>query len=70
MKKLLVLVALGGAIAAPTFAQAASAHSHMRASHQGWSSGAQIYAPERSAGAPYEYNSNLNPDFELRGDGR
>jgi hypothetical protein len=70
MKKLLVLVALGAAIAAPTFAQAASVHSRARASHQGWSSGAQIYAPERSAVAPYEYNSNLNPDFELRGDGR
>jgi hypothetical protein len=60
----------GAAQASATAALNLAIHRRVHASHREWSSAGQIYAPERSAGAPYEYNSNLNPDFELRGDGR
>jgi hypothetical protein len=67
MKKLLVLVTLGAAIAAPNFALAAStADSHARASNQEWSSRAHVYAPNHYAPSYESYgNANLNPDREL-----
>jgi hypothetical protein len=66
MKTLLVLVTLGAAIAAPTFAQAASADSYARASNQGWSSRVHVYAPNHYAPWYDSYgNGNMNPDREL-----
>jgi hypothetical protein len=68
MKKLLVLVTLGAAIAAPNFARAAAAtaDSHARASNQEWSSRAHVYAPNHYAPSYESYgNANLNPDREL-----
>jgi hypothetical protein len=68
MKTLLVLVTLGAAIAAPTFAQAASADSYARASNQGWSSRVHVYAPNHYAPWYDSYgNANMNPDRELAG---
>ena len=69
MKKLLVLVTLGAAIAAPNFAQAAStADSYGRASNQEWSSRVHVYAPNQYAPWYDSYgNNNLNPDFQLGG---
>ena len=65
MKKLLVLVTLGAAIAAPTFAQAAStADSYARASNQGWSSRVHVYAPNHYARHEGQ-NGNTNPDFQM-----
>jgi hypothetical protein len=67
MKTLLVLVTLGAAIAAPTFAQAAAtADSYARASNQGWSSRVHVYAPNHYAPWYDSYgNGNMNPDREL-----
>jgi hypothetical protein len=69
MKKLLVLVALGAAIAAPNFAQAApTAQSYARESTHGWSSRVHVYAPKHYAPWYDSYgNNNLNPDFQLGG---
>jgi hypothetical protein len=65
MKTLLVLVALGAAIAAPNFAQAAS-YSSARAANQGWSSRVHVYAPNHSAPWYDSYgNANMNPDRQL-----
>jgi hypothetical protein len=65
MKKLLVLVTLGAAIAAPNFAQAAST---ARASNHGWSSRVHVYAPNHYAPWYDSYgNANMNPDRELTG---
>jgi hypothetical protein len=63
MKKLLVLVTLSAAIAAPNFAQAAP---HARASNQGWSSRVHVYAPNHYAPWYDSYgNANMNPDRQL-----
>ena len=67
MKKLLVLVTLGAAIAAPNLALAAStADGYARASNQGRSSQAHVYAPDHYAPWYDSYgNGNMNPDREL-----
>jgi hypothetical protein len=67
MKKLLVLVALGAAIAAPNFALAApAAHGYARASNHGWSSRVHVYAPNHYAPWSDSYgNANMTPDRQL-----
>jgi hypothetical protein len=69
MKKLLLLVTLGAAIAAPNFAQAApKADSYAGTSHPGWSSRVHVYTPDYYVPWYDSYgNTNMNPDRELGG---
>jgi hypothetical protein len=68
MKKFLAIVALGTVIAAPAFAQSApSARQDNRTFHQQSSSRVHPYAADRYTAPGYEYNNNLNPDFQLGG---
>ena len=65
MKTFVALVALSAVVAGPAFAQAPSRN---HAFHQQSSSTVHPYAadvPYMARG--YEYNNNLNPDFQLGG---
>jgi hypothetical protein len=66
MKKLLAVVALGTVLAAPAFAQQAPRQDD-HAFHQQSSSRLHPYAADRYTAPGYEYNNNLNPDFQLGG---
>jgi hypothetical protein len=64
MKKLLAIVAVGTAFAAPAFAQQAP---NARPDAQTWSSRVHVYAPDYYA-RPGNENKNLNSDRQLGGD--
>jgi hypothetical protein len=65
MKTLVALVALSAVLAGPAFAQAPSRN---HAFHQQSSSRVHPYAADVPYVARgYEYNNNLNPDFQLGG---
>jgi hypothetical protein len=65
MKTLVALVALSAVIAGPAFAQAPS-RNHVF--HQQSSSRVDPYAAnDPYVARGYEYNNNLNPDFQLGG---
>jgi hypothetical protein len=67
MKKLLVVVAFGTALATTAFAQQAS-HQESRASHQQGSSGVRPYEDDHYVAPRYERNNSANPDFQLGGE--
>jgi hypothetical protein len=68
MKKLLILVALSAVIVTPALAQAPSRN---HAFHQHSSTRVHPYAANDRYAAPgYEYNNNLNPDYQLGGTDR
>jgi|HubBroStandDraft_6_1064221.scaffolds.fasta_scaffold1956606_2 hypothetical protein len=72
MKTLLVFVAVAAVIAVPAFAQQArSRHTQVPAARQEQLPVVHTYAAERHYPQPrYDYNNNVNPDFQLGGSDR
>jgi hypothetical protein len=72
MRTLLAFVALATGIAAPAFVQPTRrGHTHVRALRQEQSSIVHTYAADRHYPHPqYDYNNNVNPDFQMGGSDR
>ena len=72
MKTLLAFVALATGIAAPAFAQPTrSSHAQVRAPRPEQPSVVHPYSADRHYPHPqYDYNNNVNPDFQLGGSDR
>jgi hypothetical protein len=67
MKKLLAIVAVGTVLAGSAFAQQAQSTQRARTAHPHYSTRVQPYEPDVYQRPRYEYNNNLNPDFQLGG---